>query len=67
MDRQIHKRLNDKGSIALEYVMMLPFFCFVFFGSLFTIFVPGTGYTEKGKLLIAYFQRILVGISMPIP
>ena len=39
----------------------------VFLYSLFEVFVPGMGYTEKGKLLIAYFQRILVGISMPIP
>ena len=66
MDRQIYKRIDDRGSIALEYVMTLAFGV-VFLYSLLEVFVPGMGYTEKGKLLVAYFQRVLVGISMPIP
>ena len=66
MDRQIYKRLDNKGSIALEYAMTLVI-AVVCLEALFYIFVPGMGYTDKGKLMVAYFQRILVGVSMPIP
>ena len=31
------------------------------------IFEPGAGYTEYGRQLTNYFQRMLTGISLPIP
>ena len=55
------------GSMMLEYVLMLSVgVIFVFFA--IQIFEPGVGFTEDlGKPLVAYFQRVLTGIAMPIP
>ena len=55
------------GSMALEYALMLSV------GVIFVIFVlqifePGVGFTEDlGKPLVAYFQRVLTGIALPVP
>lgn len=55
------------GSMMLEYVLMLSVgVIFVIFA--IQIFEPGVGFTEDlGKPLVAYFQRVLTGIAMPIP
>ena len=55
------------GSMMLEYVLMLSVgVVFVIFA--IQIFEPGVGFTEDlGKPLVAYFQRVLTGIAMPIP
>ena len=55
------------GSMALEYALMLSV------GVIFVIFVlqifePGVGFTEDiGKPMVAYFQRVLTGIALPVP
>ncbi|MBP5301234.1 MAG: hypothetical protein J6Y80_07485 [Victivallales bacterium] len=68
MAKQVqHGRLAARGSMALEYVVTL---CvgIVLFCCWLEVYTPGAGYTEAvGKPMVAYFQRILVGISMPIP
>ena len=55
------------GSMMLEYtLMLLAASAFVYFAR--EIFEPGVGFTEDvGKPLVAYFQRVLTGISLPIP
>ena len=57
---------NESGSIALEYIILLslviPFELFTL-----SIFNYHTGYTDAGWLLMQFFQRILAGISLPIP
>ena len=58
---------NCQGSVMLEYVLMLTV-AVVFLYASRIIFEPGTGFTEDvGKPMTAYFQRVLVGISRPIP
>ena len=62
-------RINsmESGSMMLEYVLMLSV-AVVFLSAALSVFEPGTGYTENiGKPLVAYFQRVLTGISLPIP
>ena len=55
------------GSVMLEYVLML-LVAVVFIYSARAIFEPGIGFTEDiGKPMVAYFQRVLTGISLPIP
>lgn len=58
---------NCHGSVMLEYVLMLMVaVVFIYFAR--TIFEPGVGFTEDvGKPMTAYFQRVLTGISLPIP
>ena len=58
---------ESDGSMMLEYVLMLSVgVIFVIFA--IQIFEPGVGFTEDlGKPLVAYFQRVLTGIAMPIP
>ena len=53
--------------MMLEYVLMLSVgVIFVIFA--IQIFEPGVGFTEElGKPLVAYFQRVLTGIALPIP
>ncbi len=65
----VHNRINacECGSMMLEYVLMLSV-AVVFLWAALSVFEPGTGYTEDvGKPLVAYFQRVLTGISLPIP
>ena len=56
----------ETGSIMLEYLLVLaiaiPFLMFWL-----TIFEPGVGYTDRGMQFMEFFQRILTGISLPIP
>lgn len=58
---------ETEGSMMLEYVLMLSVgVIFVYFA--LQIFEPGVGFTEDvGKPLVAYFQRVLTGIALPIP
>ena len=58
---------NAKGSVLLEYVLLLSIgVTFVVFS--LWLFEPGVGFTENaGKPFVAYFKRVLVGISLPIP
>ena len=53
--------------MMLEYVLMLSIgVVFLYFAR--EIFEPGVGFTEDvGKPLVAYFQRVLTGIALPIP
>lgn len=55
------------GSMALEYALMLSVgVVFLFFA--LRIFEPGKGFTEDfGKPMVAYFQRVLTGIALPVP
>ena len=58
---------EQDGSMMLEYVLMLSVGV-VFWIFAIQIFEPGVGFTEDiGKPLVAYFQRVLTGIAMPIP
>ena len=66
--RRLRNILTEtEGSMMLEYVLMLSVgVIFVIFA--IQIFEPGVGFTEElGKPLVAYFQRVLTGIAMPIP
>jgi len=58
---------KTEGSMMLEYILMLSVgVIFVIFA--IQIFEPGVGFTEElGKPLVAYFQRVLTGIALPIP
>jgi len=58
--------VNERGSMLLEYVMTL-FVGIAFVVAGLTIFEPGNGYTALGEKFTQYFQRLLVGISMPVP
>ena len=58
---------ESDGSMMLEYVLMLSVGV-VFWIFAIQIFEPGVGFTEDiGKPLVAYFQRVLTGIAMPVP
>ena len=53
--------------MILEYVLMLSVGV-VFLVVALQIFEPGEGFTEDlGKPLVAYFQRVLTGIALPVP
>ena len=57
---------SSTGSIALEYLVSLgaavPFLVIWL-----SLYEPGTGYTKAGLQFTNYFQRMLTGISLPIP
>ena len=58
---------NADGSMALEYALMLSVGV-IFVYAAIQIFEPGVGFTEDiGKPLVAYFQRVLTGIALPVP
>jgi len=57
---------SDKGSITLEYIVVLGLAIPVWVMWL-GFFNAQTGYTDAGMRLVAFFQRILAGISLPIP
>ena len=57
---------GDDGSITLEYCMTLGVASPVLVLWL-EIFNPETGYTDFGWSMMQFFQRILTGISLPIP
>ena len=67
----MRKRLDNlkgtEGSMILEYALMLSVgVVFVYFA--LQIFEPGVGFTEDfGKPMVAYFQRVLTGIALPVP
>lgn len=67
MTRQKFAHASRPGSVLLEYVLVVLFFLLpvVWFWS--KIFVPGEGYTENGLRFMQYFQRMLTGVSLPIP
>jgi hypothetical protein len=66
--RRLHDKLKEAdGSMMLEYVIMLSVGV-VFFVFVLHVFEPGKGFTDDlGKPFVAYFQRVLTGISLPIP
>ena len=66
--RRIYGSLrNEDGSMALEYALMLSVGVIFVYAAL-QIFEPGEGFTEDiGKPLVAYFQRVLTGIALPVP
>ena len=67
----MRKRLDNlkgtDGSMIMEYALMLSVgVVFVYFA--LQIFEPGVGFTEDfGKPMVAYFQRVLTGIALPVP
>ena len=66
--RRLRVNLNNaEGSMILEYALMLSVgVVFLYFA--LQIFEPGEGFTEDfGKPMVAYFQRVLTGIAMPVP
>ena len=50
----------------LEYALTLGIGAVFVMGGL-SLYSPGNGYTAQGRRLTSLYQRILVGISMPIP
>ncbi len=54
------------GSVALEYLLTLGV-AVPFLVAWLALFEPGVGYTEAGMRFTNYFQRMLTGISLPIP
>ena len=58
--------MNTRGSMLLEYALTLAVGV-VFVAAGLAIFEPNNGYTALGEKLTYYFQRLLVGISMPVP
>ena len=56
----------EKGSMTLEYAMLLIVGTTIFFCCL-EVYMPGIGYSDLGKKMVSYFQRVLAGIAMPIP
>ena len=67
MRRMFDNLRNADGSMLLEYALMLSVGV-VFIYVAIQIFEPGVGFTEDlGKPLVAYFQRVLTGIAMPMP
>ena len=54
------------GSVALEYVVTLGA-AVPFVMVWLALFEPGVGYTEVGRQFTNYFQRMLTGISLPVP
>jgi len=58
---------NADGSMIMEYALMLSVGV-VFVYVAIQIFELGVGFTEDlGKPLVAYFQRVLTGIALPVP
>jgi len=55
-----------RGSVALEYIVSLgmgvPFVI-----AWLKVFNPGVGYTDLGQQCTNYFQRMLTGMSLPLP
>ena len=61
------RRLSSgEGSVALEYILLLVF-CVGAYECWLELFEPGVGFTKYGQEFCAFFQRILVGISLPVP
>lgn len=56
----------DCGSAALEYVLTLGV-AVPFLVAWLAVFKPGGGYTDVGVQFTNYFQRMLTGISLPVP
>lgn len=67
MRKRLDNLKNEDGSMILEYALMLSVgVVFVYFA--LQIFEPGVGFTEDfGKPMVAYFQRVLTGIALPVP
>ncbi len=65
---RLHGNLGgEDGSMILEYALMLSIGV-VFVYVAIQIFEPGVGFTEElGKPMVAYFQRVLTGIALPVP
>ena len=57
---------SSQGSMALEYALSLSV-AVPFFWAWLNLYEPGVGWTEKGLLVTEYFQRVLIGVSMPVP
>ena len=67
MRRMFDNLRNADGSMLLEYALMLSVGVVFIYVSI-QIFEPGVGFTEDlGKPLVAYFQRVLTGIALPVP
>ena len=65
--RGLRGRLASRdGSVALEYIVLL-IFCVGAYMCWLELFEPGVGFTEYGQQFTAFYQRILVGISLPVP
>jgi len=56
----------EKGSITLEYIMVLGIAVPVFVMWI-SLFNSQTGYTDLGWLFVQFFQRLLTGVALPIP
>ena len=65
--RRTRPSRGEKGSIALEYLIVLAGFAVPAAVMWTALFDFKTGYTETGWLLMQFFQRLLAGISLPIP
>ena len=67
MRRLLGELKKSDGSMIMEYALMLSVGV-VFIYVALQIFEPGVGFTKDlGKPLVAYFQRVLTGIALPIP
>ena len=57
---------DKTGSVALEYLVSLGM-AVPFLLAWLCLFEPGSGYTKVGRECTNYFQRMLTGISLPLP
>ena len=65
--KALFRRLSSgEGSVALEYILLLVF-CVGAYECWLELFEPGVGFTKYGQEFTAFFQRILIGISLPVP
>ena len=62
----LRRLASGDGSVALEYILLLVF-CVGAYECWLELFEPGVGFTKYGQEFTAFFQRILVGISLPVP
>ncbi len=66
--RTARRRANERGSIMLEYVIVV---CGL--GAALMIFMTRTffdvsaGFGPLGRGIVAFYQRLLGGLSLPVP
>lgn len=68
MKNIVHKTTSEKGSIMLEYVIVmcgLGAAAVVFMNRAF--YDVQTGFGPLGQQIVAFYQRTLGGLSLPVP
>lgn len=65
--RHVGTCLCRSGSVALEYLLVTLFMALAVVWFWVDLFEPGKGYTGHGRQFTQFFQRMLTGVSLPIP